>query len=173
MKNNLPGSAYAKAYDRWFSDYTAERLRQKKRAGTTLTDFPPPPTDPAEIAAAVDKIGVRRTLQTLGIHRSTLARWLAGSCVIPRPSWLLLVLLAEGRLPGMSKDWRDFRFVGDRLHLVGTRTSYSAREIAGWQYQMAHSEALSAQVLELRRQNALLLESGDFEAANDPIVRMG
>lgn len=173
MRINSAGSAYAEAYARWFSDYTAERRRRKKRQGVTLADFPPPPTNPADIAAAVEAVGVAPVLRILGIHRSTLARWLAGTSIMPRSAWLLLVLLAEGRLPGMSDDWRQFRFIGDRLHIIGTRYSYSALEIAGWHYQTAHAEALAAQVAELRRQNAELLRLGDFSAANDPIARAG
>lgn len=166
----MANTAFSQAYARWFSDYTAERRRQKRRPGAPLPDFPPPPTCPADIAAAVDQIGKRRTLAVLGIHRSTLARWLAGTATIPRPTWLLLTLLADGRLPGMSDDWRQFRFEGDRLCLIGTRHAYTAREIAGWPYQVQHAQALARQVADLQKQNAQLLRLGVFESANDPII---
>lgn len=163
-------TAFSKAYAAWFADYTAERRRLGKRPGAKLPDFPPPPTCPEDIAAAVDQIGKARTLAVLDIHRSTLARWLAGTATIPRASWLVLILLSEGRLPGMSADWRNFRFVGDRLCLIGTRHAYSAREIAGWQYQQAHADALARRILELEKQNAHLLQVGVFDSANDPLI---
>lgn len=166
-------TAFSKAYAAWFADYTAERLRLKKRPGAKLPDFPPPPTCPEDIAAAVDQIGKTRTLAVLDIHRSTLARWLAGTATIPRASWLVLVLLSEGRLPGMSTDWRDFRFIGDRLHLVGTRLSYSAREIAGWQYQTAHAETLSRALAASQARIEYLLRIGNFEAQNDALIHTG
>lgn len=166
-------TAFSRAYAAWFADYTAERLRLKKRPGAKLPDFPHPPTCPEDIAAAVDQIGKARTLAVLGIHRSTLARWLAGTATIPRPSWLVLILLSEGRLPGMSSDWRDFRFDGDRLHLIGTRHSYSAREIAGWHYQTAHTAALSRALEAARSRTEYLLRIGDFEAQNDSLIHTG
>lgn len=70
----------------------------------------------------------------------------------------------------MSEDWRDFRFVGDTLYQIGTRVSYSAREIAGWPFQLQHSRALSRRVLELEKEKAHLLKVGYFEAANDPLI---
>lgn len=78
--------------------------------------------------------------------------------------------MAEGRLPGMSEDWRDWRFVGDRLHLVGSRVSFSARELAGWQYQLEHARALARRVAELERDRAYLFRTGDFDAANDALA---
>lgn len=170
MEKKIVTTAFSEAYRAWFSDYERERRRQKKRKGARLDDFPAPPTAPDDVARMVDQIGTRKALQALGVHRSTLARWLAGRSVIPRPAWLLLVLLAEGRLPGMGDDWRDFRFVGDRLCLVGTRTGYTAREIAGWPYQEAHAAALARRIVQLEKEKAHLLRVGHFDAANDPLI---
>lgn len=169
-KKIIERTAFSRAYSAWFSDYERERKRQKKRGGASLADFPDAPANPERIAELIDAIGQRKTIQALGVHRSTVARWLAGRIVIPRPCYLLLELMAEGRLPGMSDDWRDFRFDGDRLHLVGTRTSYTAREISGWHYQVAHADALARRIAELERQNAHLLRVGDFGAANDALM---
>lgn len=169
-KEIMKKTAYQKAYERWFAGYEVERRRLRKRRGSSVVGFCDAPPNPGELAELVEIIGVREVLSVLAIHRSTLARWLAGFCVVPRSSWLLLVLMAEGRLPGMSEDWRDWRFVGDRLHLVGTRTSFSARELAGWQYQVQHAEPLSRRVVALERDRAYLLRTGDFEAANDALV---
>lgn len=172
-QNNHEKSSYQRAYAAWFSRYEHERRRQKKRPGANLADFPAQPTSPHYIAEAVDRIGTHRVLNTLQIHRSTLARWLAGDSVIPRPAWLVLVMLAEGRLPGMSDDWRDFRFDGDRLTLIGTRYSWTPREIAGWPYQLALIDALQRQIAGLKKDNAHLLKTGNFEAANDPLMQVG
>lgn len=169
----MDDTPFGRAFRAWFSDYERQRLRQKKRRGAILDDFPPPPTHPEEVRAQVEKIGRQRVLTVLGIHRATLGRWCRGDAVIPRPAWLLLVLMAEGRLPGMSDDWSQFRFDGDRLHIIGTRHSYTALEIAGFCYQQAHAAALSRRVATLEGQIAHLLNIGHFDAANDPIARAG
>lgn len=163
-------TAYSAAYQAWFSRYESERLSQKKRRGARLVGFPDPPASPETIAATIDRIGASRVIEVLQVHRSTVARWLTGATVIPRAAWLLLILMADGRLPGMSEDWRDFRFVGDALHLIGSNQYYTAREIAGWHYQHAHALALSREIDRLRSENAHLLAIGDFDAANDPII---
>lgn len=169
-RKNRESTAYELAYQRWFSRYEDERRRQRRRKGAALFGFPNAPASPADVAELVDLIGARSVMKILEVHRSTLARWLSGQCVIPRSAWLILVLIAEGRLPGMSEDWRDWRFEGDRLHLVGTRTSYTARELAGYQYQIAHAQALARRVKDLERDRDYLLRVGDFEAANDAIA---
>lgn len=163
-------TAYQRAYEQWFAGYEVERRKQRKRRGSKIVGFCEAPPNPGELAELVEIVGVRRVLEVLGIHRSTLARWLAGFCVVPRSAWLLLVLMAEGRLPGMSEDWRNWRFIGDRLCLVGSRLSFSARELAGWQYQVAYADALARRVKELERDRDYLLRVGVFEAANDAIA---
>lgn len=173
QKNNHGKSAYQRAYESWFSRYEHERLRRHRRKGSNLADFPGPPASPEDIARAVDTIGTRRTLAVLEIHRSTLARWLSGDSTIPRPAWLVLIMLAEGRLPGMSDDWRHFRFDGDTLTMPGTRFAYTAREIAGWPYQVALIDALKRHIAKLETEKAHLLKVGDFQAANDPLMSNG
>lgn len=169
-KEFINKTAFQRAYSAWFSEYEAARRQSGKRKGARIPDLPAPPTSPEDIALALDGYGRRQFMAIIGVHRSTLKRWETGASVIPRPVWLLLVLLNEGRLPGMSADWRDFRFEGDRLFLVGTRITYTAREIAGWQYQAAHARLLAMQIEHLKKQNAHLLRVGDFQAANDPIT---
>lgn len=173
MKKNYGESAYSRAFAAWFSRYEAERRRQHRRRGATIPDFPDPPASPEEIARVVDTIGTRRVLALLEIHRATLARWLSGASVIPRPAWLVLALLADGRLPGMSDDWRGWRFDGDTLHQIGTRNAYTARELAGIPYQLEHARALARRIDDLEKQTAYLLKAGRFDAANDPLIRTG
>lgn len=173
MKSQPEKTAFARAYSVWFTRYDQERRRQKKRPGSRLLHFPDPPTSPAEIAAAVDTIGRQKVLTVLEIHRTTLDRWLTGARVIPRPAWLLIALLADGRLPGMSDDWREWRFEDDRLCLIGTRLSFSARELAGLQYQFAHADALARRAADLEKQTAYLLQAGRFDCANDPLIAAG
>jgi hypothetical protein len=169
-ENKFVKSAFQRAYSAWFSDYERSRRQSGRRRGAAVNDFPAPPTCPDDVVHYVNLIGRSRVEKVFGIHRTTLARWMAGTAVIPRPAWLLLVLMAEGRLPGMSEDWRQFRFDGDRLHIIGTRFSYSALEIAGWQYQQAHSAALARRVVDLERKTAYLLSVGRFGAANDALM---
>lgn len=169
-EKKIVNSAFQRAYSAWFSEYERERRRGQRRKGSKIPALPAPPTSPDDVAQVVQTIGRRAVLQVLEIHRTTLARWISGAAVIPRPAWLLLVLMAEGRLPGMSEDWRAFRFDGDRLHIIGTRLSYSALEIAGWQYQQQHAAALARRVAALEKENAQLVRLGNFGAANDPLV---
>ncbi len=170
--NDDPGknTAFSRAFARWFADYDAERRRQKKRMGANLIGFAAPPVHPDQIADTIARAGRSRALDALGIHRTTLDRYLTGDSVIPRAHWLLLCILADGLLPGMSDDWRQFRFDGDRLAIVGTRYSYSAREIAGWHYQIRNLDIKSRRIDELERRIAHLLEIGQFGAANDALM---
>jgi hypothetical protein len=163
-------NAFQRAYSAWFSDYERGRRLSGRRKGQIIPEWPAPPTSPDDIVQTVDSIGRNQVLKVFGIHRSTLARWMTGMAVIPRPAWLLLVLMAEGRLPGMSEDWRNIRFDGDRLHIIGSRYSYTALEIQGWQYQQAHAQALARRVAELEKKTAYLLSVGRFDAANDALL---
>lgn len=172
-EKKIVNSAFQRAYSAWFSDYEASRKKSGRRRGAKIPDFPAPPASPDEVASYVNLIGRRKVIQLFDIHRTTLSRWMDGRAVIPRPAWLLLVLMAEGRLPGMSDDWRDIRFDGNRLYVIGTRTSYTALEIQGWHYQQQHSIALARRVAVLEKENAHLLRVGDFGAANDPLVATG
>jgi len=162
-------NAFQRAFSAWFSDYERTRRLSGRRCGSQIPDFPAPPSSPDDVLALVEIIGQRKVLKVFGIHRTTLRRWLTGAAVIPRPAWLLLVLVAEGRLPGMSTDWAQFRFDGDRLHVIGTRFSYTALEIMGWQYHQAHAAALARRVVELEKKTAYLLRLGRFEASNDAL----
>lgn len=170
VKNIQKKASYETAFERWFSEYESERLYRKRRRGSKLVDFAPAPISPDDIKQAVSDIGPRRVLHVFQIHRTTLKRWTTGEAVIPRCAWLLLVLMRDGLLPGMSQDWTAFRFDGDRLCIVGTRFSYSAREIQGWQYQIALIDALKRRIRALEINNADLLRLGDFGAANDALM---
>lgn len=169
-KEIIAETSYQRAYSSWFSRHEVERRRQKKRPGVRLLDFEAPPMRPDDLAQLVDQIGARRVLSILEISRTTLARWKTGQAVPPRSAVLLLRVLALGLLPGMSDDWRDFRFDGDRLRIVGTRDSYTAREIAGIRYLKAHADALARRVADLEKQTAHLLQVGRFDCANDALI---
>lgn len=170
MKKKFIGkNAFQRAYSAWFADYEAERKRQKKRRGAKLDNWPAPPTHPDEIKRAADSIGQERCCVILGVHRDTLKRWCTGESAISRAAWLLMVLLDQGRLPGMSDDWRQWRIQDDRLALVGTRHAYTPRELAGIPYLHQHIKALTHENAALKKQIAHLLQVGNFESANDPI----
>lgn len=121
MKNG----SYAAAFARWFQSHESQRKAKSILQHCRVPDFPPPPPAPDEIALIVAEVGHQRTLELLDVHRGTLARWLSGETAMPRPCWSLLVLAAEGRLPGMSEDWSCFRFNGERLCIVGTNHGYT------------------------------------------------
>lgn len=119
------------------------------------------------VAQWIDTIGREIVLRELGIHRSTLARWINGSRRPPRAAALLLRLWASGRLPGMGADWIGFRFRGDRLYLPDSRVFYTAREIDGWHYQRAALDALQAKCARLEAQLIAEVQRAPNGSAND------
>lgn len=160
-------NSHAAAFRRWFCEFEAERKRRKIAPGRPVPGFPAPPPGPDELRDLLDRIGTATALAVLGVHRSTLARWLDGSVRVPPASFALLRVWAAGVLPGMGDDWRDFRFDGDRLVLPGGRISYTARELAGLpmlEAALRSSEearrALESQLVEMTRRV-------DWGSAND------
>lgn len=163
-------TAHSRAFKTWFLAFETERKRRKIAPGRPVPGFPAPPAGPGELAELLDLIGEPAALTVLGVHRSTLARWLADQSRIPPAAFQLLRVWAHGLLPGMSDDWRGFRFVGDVLLFPDGRNRATARELAGLPYLHAHVRALQDKITRLEKQNARLLRLGDFGAANDACV---
>lgn len=160
-------NAHQIAFGKWFQNMEVERRRQKLRPGRLPKDFPAPPPTPQDVTEAIHQIGVARALALLQVHRSTLDRWMAGDTSIPAPAWLALRLLSEGRIPGMSDDWRYFRVENDLLCIVGTRHTYSAAQILGFHYVETALEIATDKIKRLESQLIAATAQVDFGCAND------
>lgn len=167
MKTETP---HSRAFKTWFLAFEGERKRRKIAPGRPVPGFPPPPPAPGELAEMLDVIGEAAAITALQVHRSTLARWLADESRIPAAAFHLLRVWSAGLLPGMSDDWRGFSFSGDTLTFPDGRNRATARELAGLPYLHAHVRALEGEIVRLKKQNAHLVRTGDFGAANDAIA---
>ncbi len=117
------------------------------------------PVDVGEVAALVDQIGRRQVVEALGIHRATLARWLAGERRPPEYLIPVLRFWASGRLPGMGAEWSGWRMAGGALVDPGGRQWRPADLAAAWaveqalQAMQAHCRRIEAQLIaEVARQ---------------------
>ena len=102
------------------------------------------------IDTAVRAVTLPAALAILGVHRTTLMRWRTGKVRIPPAALALLRVWSEGRLPGMSEDWRGFHFNGDAL--VGpTGQRYTVRDINAWHWKDQALDAHQRRIKQLER----------------------
>jgi hypothetical protein len=103
----------------------------------------------------IERIGERRVLFELNVHRTTLRRWLSGRVQIPGRQHLAIRLLL-GDLPGTAGKWAGWRFhdgelispggdhyrPGDVLSLVILRQQLTAqrRELEALKIRLAIAE---------------------------------
>jgi hypothetical protein len=103
----------------------------------------------------IERIGERRVLFELNVHRTTLRRWLSGRVQIPGHQHQVIRLLL-GDLPGTCGKWTDWRFhdgellspggdryrPGDVLSLIILRQQLTAqrRELEALKVRLAISE---------------------------------
>jgi hypothetical protein len=103
----------------------------------------------------IERIGERRVLFELNVHRTTLRRWLSGRVQIPGHQHQVIRLLL-GDLPGTCGQWTDWRFhdgellspggdryrPGDVLSLIILRQQLTAqrRELDALKIRLAISE---------------------------------
>ncbi|CAN0621126.1 conserved protein of unknown function [Burkholderia multivorans] len=116
-----------------------------------MTRHLPEPT-PAEliglIDAAVRAVSLPAALAILGVHRTTLMRWRTGQTRIPPAALALLRVWSEGKLPGMSDDWRDWRFDGDRL-VAPNGQRFAPRDMLAWHWKEQALDAHQRRIKQL------------------------
>lgn len=178
-KQHLGG--HETAFKRWFSEFETARRSQKLSPGRSPKGIRPAPTSPDELRRMLDNslavVGPARALAVLGVHRTTLSRWLSGETQIPESASLVLRLLSDGLHPAASDDWAGFRFDGDRL-LLPDGSSYTAREIQGFHYlsqaldaQRRKAEALESTVIDLVKRLERDTANDAFSQPTDPRSR--
>ncbi len=114
-----------------------------------MNHAPPTPEEAQSlIDHAVRSVGEAFALDILGVHRTTLMRWRTGAVRIPHAALALLRIWQEGRLPGMTDDWRGFHFFGDKLY-TAAGVGYTARDIDGWHWQKQSCEANERRIKQL------------------------
>lgn len=112
-------------------------------------------------------VGEARALALLGINRTTLGRWLAGTVKVPHSAALVLRQVAEGIPPGGTDAWRGFGWDGDAL-VTPTGERLTARQLDGLHWERQHKAALVRRVAELEAIIESLRRVGG--SANDAIV---
>ncbi len=135
----------------------------------------PEPT-PDELRDLIDRatraVTLPAALAILGVHRTTLMRWRTGATRVPPAALALLRVWSEGRLPGMSEDWREFHFDGDAL--VGpTGHRYTVRDINAWHWK---DQALDAHQRRIKQLETIVYDQARrldamSGAANDAFDR--
>lgn len=113
-------------------------------------------------------VGEARALSLLGINRTTLGRWLAGTVKVPHAAALVLRQVAEGVPPGCTDAWRGFTWDGDAL-VTPSGERLTAREIDGLHWQRQYTRSLEREVSRLRAEIDTLRRLGG--AANDATAR--
>lgn len=164
----VPKNGHATAYSRWFAGLEKERKARHIAPGRKVPGFPAPPAGPEEVRRVVEIVGEARAIELCGIHRTTLGRWLDGSVQIPKADYAVLLFHADGVPPGCGDHWRGFHWSGNALTCPDGRTTLAARELEGWQYKIAHIEALQRRVATLDGQLVEMARRlGTDGAAND------
>ena len=119
-------------------------------------------------------VGEARALSLLGVNRTTLGRWLAGTVKVPHSAALVLRTLAEG-IPFEGGDhWQGFRFDGNEMVTpTGERVSARRLEKWGWLEGMRAGQiaALESQVADLQAQLASVGRLAG--SANDAVMDAG
>lgn len=117
-----------------------------------------------DLKRLVDLVGESRVLRELGVHRTTLRRWLSGSVRCPGAQALAVRALL-GDLPGTAGAWKDWRFHDGKLVSPGGDT-FSAGDVLSLIFLR---QQLSAQRRELDtlRARVRVLEHLTQESANE------
>lgn len=120
-----------------------------------------------DLQRLVDLIGQRRVERELDVHRTTVARWLAGRVAIPGAQHLAVRGLL-GDLPGTAGAWAGWRFHdGELLSPAGDR--YTAGEVLSLRLQIQRNTELDRELRALKARIKVLEKTVDLygPAANE------
>lgn len=83
-----------------------------------------------DLRVLIETIGRERTERELGVHRTTVKRWLDGSVKLPAAVHAHIRALL-GHLPGTDGQWEGWRFWQGRLYCREWREGFTADEVVG------------------------------------------
>ena len=112
----------------------------------------------------IELIGQRRVERELNVHRTTVARWLAGQVQIPGAQ-LLAIRGLLGDLPGTLDRWRGWRF-HDGVLLSPAGEQFTAGQVMAIGLQRQRISQLERDLVKARAR-VLLLEQAYPQAANE------
>lgn len=119
-----------------------------------------PLTPRQEFYDLLSRVGESRALFELGVHRTTMYRWLEGKTAIPKAALYVMRDLAYG--VGVDPDWEGWRFQGGLLHSP-CRERFTPGDLLAQRYLKFSLEAL-------RRENEAL-KAKVAAMSTDPAVR--
>lgn len=101
-----------------------------------------------DLKRLIDLIGQRAVERELNVHRTTVARWLAGTVRIPGAQRIAVQGLL-GNLPGSGTAWTGWRFYnGDLLSPAGDR--YTAGEVLSLRLRIQQANEAMREIRDLR-----------------------
>lgn len=116
----------------------------------------------------LELIGHRRVERELNVHRTTIARYLAGQVVIPGSRQIAIRSLL-GDLPGTAGKWTGWRF-HDGLLLSPAGDQYQPGEVMAIGLNRQRIQQLERDLVAAKARIALL-EQGYPQAANESAAR--
>lgn len=112
-----------------------------------------------DLRLLIDAIGQRQVERALNVHRTTLARWLAGTVRISGADHQAIRCLL-GDLPGTAGAWTGWRFHAGLLHSPANDT-YEPGEILAVRLQQQRVAALDRENRELKARIRVLEKTLD------------
>lgn len=83
-----------------------------------------------DLRALIELRGREPVERLLGVHRTTVTRWLDGSVRMPEHAQLMVSMLL-GNMPGTDGQWEGFRFWKGKLYCREWREGFTAGEVVG------------------------------------------
>lgn len=124
--------------------------------------------DRSELLEIIERLGQPRVEKMLGVHRTTIGRWLDGSVTIQQSRMIALRLAAEGRVPGMAGEWDGWYFE-DGLLCSPEGHKFEPGEVRSLFYKNPLIKSLWQRIDALERQLVKMTEAAAVvdTAAND------
>lgn len=124
-----------------------------------------------EVQQLVYAIGPLRAARELGVHRTTVLRWITGKVTPPASAVALLRSLVHGNAPSAGKEWEGWRFAGEYL-LSPANEKFEPGDLLAMRYLRALAEHQRKQIRELERKLVAATRAAEAvdPAANDTAV---
>lgn len=117
------------------------------KKGEPSVDCAAVPAQLLELKNLVSHLGANSAARTVGVHRTTLGRWLAGQVKPPRTALQVLRMAAFGQVVGMGGQWEGWRF-NDGLLWSPEGYQFTSGDLMAQVYERPLLKALRKQVAE-------------------------